>query len=184
MAYYDTFQYYTSREYRLLHALQGVEVPAEAKAVLDDIRRSVDAQTQRDQRQRAEVKREHDARQAVLDADQPIAKGSLTGRERLCVARLKGGSWRSTCHNDAKWLRTWTTKEFDGLYLDGKKVEQDPQSRELVVPGGWELGKGFVNRPLTEEEDARAERRYKTVEHSAKLCGNHRLVKGDFGLPY
>ncbi len=183
MAYYDTFQYYTSREYRLLRALQGVEVPAEAKSVLDDIRRSVDAQTQRDQRQRAEAQREQDAKQAVLDSDQPIAKGSLTGKDRLCVAHTNR-SWRSTCGLDAKWLRTWTTKEFDGVYLDGQPVEQDPETRELVVPGGWELGKGFTKRPLTAEEQDRLERRYKTVEHTAKLCGNHRLQKGYFGLPY
>lgn len=148
----------------------SAEVAREVEHTLASYRYYTDAA----KRQRTAEQQRADEKAAILAGDEKI-------EPTQCEQRIYHGSldYRgSRCSTPAKFRRTWTTKEFDGLYLDGKKVE-DGQ-----IEGGWELGKGFVKRDLTEDEMTRAERRYKTTTHTATLCGTHRRIKGQYGFPY
>ena len=120
---------------------------------------------------------------SVRDADVDIK-----GMKVSCQASVTDNYRNRTCSHYATVTRTWTTEAFDGLVLDGVRLEHGPDDSEwsshYVVPGGWEIGKGFTSRPLTDEEHERAVRLYKTITHTVNLCGTHRNQKGSYGLPY
>lgn len=166
-----TYQLYSPREYRLLHALDGVEVPKEAADILASIRELVAYETARRERESAEA-RDREARiAAILDSDVAVTEGR-------CEAVPSTG-WRRKCGTPAKVRRTYQTRQVTGYRLDGKPVGDDG-----CVEGAWEVGKGFVRRRLTEADWERVERVVEDVTHNVLLCGRHRKRKGYDGFPY
>lgn len=118
--------------------------------------------------------------EAVLATDTELPKGTTR-----CDVRVYRGSrdFRGgPCSQSATHRRTWETKQFDHLELDGKTVEH-VDGKDLV-PGPWQIGLGFTKRELTDEEQARAQRIYRTEKHAINLCGTHRRKRGDYGMPF
>lgn len=172
---------------KLAQFLRSAVTEGKLESLPEDIAKSVDetiryrdATVREDQRRRQAETAKVGQRQAVLDADTPLA-----GFEG-CEERVYHGSrdFRgSKCSKPARFLRKWTTREFSHFTLDGKVLDERKDG-EWLVEAGWEIGKGFTKRPITEEENARLERHFLEKVHEAKLCGTHRRLAGKYGYPY
>ena len=117
---------------------------------------------------------------AVLDSDVPTPGMPCGHRVYTGNHDYRGHD----CGRTTSVLRTWTTSETAGWELDGQPLPPFVSWSDLRIPGGWELGKGFVERELTAEEQERVKTVRKTVTHTATLCGTHRRLRGQYGLPY
>jgi hypothetical protein len=156
--------------------------------VLEAARQQIDSVTRyaaEQDRQRARVIAAQDAYNAVLDSDVPTP-GMPCGHRVYASSRdIRGHA----CGRISSVLRTWTTSEMAGWELDGQPLLDaagNPFAHwsDIRIPGGWELGKGFTDRPLSDEEIDRLVPVRKTVTHTATLCGTHRRMRGQYGLPY
>jgi len=163
-----------------LHSELAYTLEPAMKARVDSILSShrsataeIESQRKRELAKQAEIS-------SVRDSDVDISSSKVR-----CQASLSGNGYRyrSSCGSYAKITRTWATQEFEGLELDGVRLERD-DDHNWVVPAGWRIGKGFTARPLSPGERERSVGVYKTTTHTANLCGTHRNQKGSYGLPY
>lgn len=164
---------------RLARYIQGlddqhmVSVPEDvARDVSETIKWAASAQAARQAQRDAELAKQ-DKAQGVLDADLPIAKGAHRCEASVFhrSGRVSGWGSSSACPKDATVVRTWTTREFDGLYLNGVKVDSADPRR-------------YGDDAAAVAFDQSLERRYSEPVHQAFLCGTHRKIKGSYGYPY
>jgi hypothetical protein len=121
---------------------------------------------------------------ALLDADLP-AGGPCQHTVYYSNRDYRGHA----CGRTSTKVRHWTTTEFDHFELDGKTLlnadgTMAHYAGEVRIPDGWEIGKGFTEREPTTDEWGRIVRIMRTDQHSAILCGTHRKMKGQYGMPY
>jgi hypothetical protein len=166
-----------------------IPVPREALDIAERVLKT-DAEVQNMRQERgARVRAERDAHRMVLDSDVKVDAGT-PGNGRCRASRRS--AW-GLCSKKATHIRTWKTTETTGYTLDGVVLTHvEGRTNEdgkweygyWTIPGEWTIGKGFTERPLTEEEDERREPITVETVNTIALCGTHRNLKGSYGMPY